>query len=331
MTSLLVLGGTSWLGGRVVRDALESGLEVTCLARGETGMVPEGATWVRADRNDASAYDEVAGRSWDLVLDVSRQPRQVRSAVAALGGRAGHWVFVSTISVYAEGLPAYGDENAELLPPLEGDVDAGIEEYGEGKVACEQAVREGLGEHRALIARAGLIVGRGDRSDRFGYWPARAMLAADGEPVLCPPREQPLQVIDVEDLASWLLVGGLAHVAGTFNAVGHLVSVGDALDTCAEVAGTAPEWREASERWLLEHEVAPWMGPGSLPLWLPAEDQASMTVDGSSARREGLVNRPLAETARAALEWECELGLERSRWTGLTRERERELLAELDR
>ena len=326
MTSLLVLGGTSWLGGLVARHGLASGLEVTCLARGESGSAPDGVTWVRADRAAPTASDEVAGRDWDVVVDVSWQPGFVRSALAALAGRTAQWVYVSSVSAYADGLAAGSDESAPLFPALVGDT-ARMEDYGPAKVACEEAVRGAAAS--ALVARAGLLVGHGDRSDRFGYWPARMALAADGEPVLVPPRDQPLQVLDASDLASWLVEAGVGRRAGVVNAVGETLTVGDALDASAAAAGTQPSLREASEEWLLAHDVNPWMGPGSLPLWLPAEDAGSMAVDRSAAARLGLTTRPLVETAIGSLEWERGLGLDRERHTGLTRERERELLAQL--
>ncbi len=145
MTSLLVLGGTSWLGGLTARHALRRGLEVTCLARGESGRAPDGATWVRADRRQPGAYDEVAGRSWDLVVDVGRQPAQVRSAVAALGTRAGHWVLVSTISVYADPVGPGSDETAPVLPAYTGDGEAGPGGLRAGQGGLRAGVPRGSG------------------------------------------------------------------------------------------------------------------------------------------------------------------------------------------
>lgn len=329
MTSLLVLGGTGWLSGHAARHAVEQGLEVTCLARGRSGDAPDGARLVRGDRNEASAYDEVAGRDWDLVLDVTWQPDHVRSAVSALADRVGHWLHVSTISVYADPMRPGADESAPLNPPYEGEGLAGIEDYGSAKVSCELACQDAIAADSLLIARAGLLFGYGDRSDRFGYWPARAAQAADGEPVLCPPRDQPMQLLDADDLARWLVSAGLAGTSGVMNAAGSDITIGDALDASAEAAGTSPDWREATEQWLLEHDVAPWMGPGSLPLWLPAEDTAGMRVDCSRARAAGLSTRPIAESAAGALAWERELGLDRERHAGLTRDQERALLATL--
>ncbi len=102
MSSVIVLGGTSWVGGQIAHEALRRGHDVTCLARGESGNAPAGVTFVQADRSDPRAYDQVSGRSWDVVIDLARQPGQVRSAIAALGFGAAHWTFVSTGSVYAD-------------------------------------------------------------------------------------------------------------------------------------------------------------------------------------------------------------------------------------
>jgi nucleoside-diphosphate-sugar epimerase len=176
---MLVLGGTAWLGGSVARHALEEGWEVTCLARGQSGTAPAGARLITADRTQPGGYDGVV-QQWDAVVDVSRQPGQVRSAVEVLGDRTRHWTFVSTGNVYAD-LANPITEESPLREPLAADV-AGMEEYGEGKVACEQAVAN-LPRH--AIWRAGLIGGPGDPSDRFGYWVSRFALAGDG-PVLVP-------------------------------------------------------------------------------------------------------------------------------------------------
>ena len=195
MARILVLGGTSWLGGAVTAEAVGRGHEVTCLARGESGGAPEGTTMVRADRDDPGEYAALpaptpriaapdlgaAGRAasgnsdYDLVIDVARQPRHVRGALEALSERAVNWVFVSSSSVYARHDEPGADESAQLLPAAVDDV-VTAEQYGHGKVACEQAVTKTRGA-RALIVRSGLIVGRGDPSERFGYWPSRFALA----------------------------------------------------------------------------------------------------------------------------------------------------------
>ena len=328
---LLVLGGTSWLGGAVARDALARGHRVTCLARGEAGTPPDGVTWVRADRREPGAYDDVAGRDWDAVLDVSWQPEQVRSALAALATRARHWLYVSSCSVYSDDTTPDTDESAPIHPPFDGTGPADIETYGPAKVACEQSCVEAMGADRVLLARAGLIGGYGDRSDRFGYWAGRAGRAGRGDAVLAPPLDAPTQTIDVDDLSAWLVLAAEAGTGGVFNAVGEQVTVGDVLTAAGAAAGTDPRYREASDEWLAEREVAPWSGPESLPLWLPQREYAGfMTRSNAAARAAGLSLRPVSETVAAALSWERERGLDRERRAGLTPAREAALLAELD-
>jgi 2'-hydroxyisoflavone reductase len=327
--SLLVLGGTSWLGGAVARRALERGHRVTCLARGTSGTVPAGAEHVVADRWQAGAYDGVATRVWDAVLDVSWQPDQVRSATAALAEHAAHWLYVSSCSAYADDRTPDTDESAAVHEPWDGTGEVSIEQYGPAKVACELAVRSAVGEDRACVCRPGLIGGYGDPSDRFGYWPARVDRAqADGEPMLVPPLDGAAQVIDVDDLARWLVHVLEQRVTGVYNAVGDVHTITEILAACADVTGRHPTTVPVADSWLRERGVAPWMGEESLPLWLPMPDSAGfMTRRNDAARAAGLELRPLRDTAAAALAWERERGLSRPRGAGLTPDREAVLLA----
>jgi len=332
MSNVLVLGGTSWLGGVVVADAVAAGHDVTCLARGESGEVPAGARLVRADRSSADGYAALpASERWDLVVDVARQPGHVRGAVRALGDRTDNWVFVSSCSVYARHDEHGADEGAQLLPALEGD-EGTMEQYGEAKVACEQAVTAARGE-AALIARSGLIVGSGDLSERFGYWPGRfALAAADGSPVLVPERsDRPVQWVDVADLASWLLTAGLAGVTGTMNAMGPSRPMQEVLAAAAQAAGFDGATVPASDEALLAAGLEEFMGPRSLPLWLcdPAW-QAFLDRDTSAAAAAGLACRPLSDTMADALEWERTLGLARTRTrAGLDRDAELAVIASM--
>ena len=318
---ILVLGGTAWLGGEVARQALAAGHEVTCLARGESGSVPAGATSVRADRTEPDAYREVADTSWDLVVDVSRQPGHVRTAVAALADRAEHWVLVSTGSVYADHATAGAGPDAALLPALDDDL-ASAEDYGPGKVACEQLSREARGDD-LLVARSGLLAGRGDPSDRVGYWPGRFALAAqDGGPVLVPARlDRPAQLLDVVDLAGWLLGAGLDGVTGVVDAYGPRRVLGDVLDLARDVAGFSGETVELPDQTLLDAGVDEFMGDRSLPLWLQDPEWAGFSARSTeSAEAAGLASRDLRTTLREALDWERELGLSRTgRKAGLDR------------
>ena len=196
---------------------------------------------VTGDRDQPDAYRPLVDPGWDLVVDVSRQPGQVRSALAALADRAERWVFVSSGSVYADHSRPGAGLDTPLLPALEGD-EAAPETYGEGKVACEEACRAARGDD-VLLARSGLIVGYGDRSDRLGYWPGRFALAQeDGGPVLVPERtDRPAQFLDVTDLAAWIVDAGLRGVTGAVDAYGPRRVLGDVLAAAREVAGFSGE------------------------------------------------------------------------------------------
>lgn len=331
---ILVLGGTAWLSGAVARTAVAAGHEVTCLARGRSGSMPDGVRAVLADRDDDGALDGVRAEDWDLVVDVARQPGQVRRAAQALAPHARHYAFVSTGNVYADHSRPGADETAELLTPLEADAMTSMEEYGPAKVACEQAVIEAFGAGRALLARAGLIGGPGDASGRTGYWPWRfARPSAPDGAVLVPSRRNvPCQVIDVRDLAAWLVEAGLAGVAGAYNAVGPTTTLADHLDVARRVAGHTGPLVEASDAWLAERGVEEWMGERSLPLWLHDPAFAGFAAASSAkARAAGLVTRPLEQALADVLAWElvqdAELGADRSRGAGLTDADERALIA----
>ena len=322
MTSMLVLGGTSWVGGQIAQEAATRGHDVTCLARGESGRPPDGTTFVRADRDHPDAYREVADRHWDAVVDVSRQPGQVRAAIEALRARTSHWTFVSTGSVYADQSGPL-TESSTLLEAALGD-EATAEQYGEGKVACEQAVS--TLPHR-LIIRAGLIGGPGDRSDRLGHYVARVDLAG-AEPVLVPDvPTQPLQVIDVRDLARWIVRSAENRTTGIVHGAGEPTTVGELVDLSGQVASFAGPRIAASAAWLRDHDVHEWAGPRSLPLWLPASHHGMGRMDDSLSRDLGLVRRPLTETIADTLADERDRGIDRPRKAGLTRSEELELLA----
>ena len=322
---ILILGGTAFLSAATARQAVARGHQVSCLARGTSGRPPEGVTWVRADRDrGAAAYADVAG-DWDAVIDVGMQPDRIRTALASLGDRTGHWTFVSTASVYIDDQTPGQDESGALHPPLQAGSFTDLEQYGPAKVACEQAVLDAVGD-RAHLSRAGLIVGPGDVSDRFGYWPARF---ARGGRVLVPDALSAMtQLIDVDDLAAWLLDAAESEITGIFNAVGDPTPLGQVLDTVAEIAGDHDQRIAVDPAFLVDHGVGYWSGPNSLPLWLPDDYRGFGSRSNAAARAAGMRLRPLDEITGRALGYERELGLDRERRAGLPPDVESRLLSE---
>jgi 2'-hydroxyisoflavone reductase len=328
---LLVLGGTGFLGATVCREARAAGHEVTAVARGVSGRVPEGVRWVQADRDREDALAEVRAEPWDAVVDVARQPHHVRRAVRDLAPVAGHYVFVSSGSAYAETPGGRDEDDTPLLPALPADEMQGPQDYGPAKVAAEQLVVAAFGAERSLLVRAGLIGGPGDRSGRSGYWPWR--LAHPGAPdgrVLVPDADdQPVQLVDVRDLATWVAHAARHRVAGAMDAVGPTTPLGDVLALARAVAGHRGPLVPAPATWLQEQGVQPWAGPRSLPLWLGGEPTAYalMQRTGARARAHGLATRPLAQTFADEL-----ATLERPpSGAGLTDEEHRSLLDALAR
>jgi 2'-hydroxyisoflavone reductase len=291
---ILVLGGTQFLGRHAVDAALARGHEVTMFNRGQTRpeLFPD-ARKLRGDRD--GNLDAVRGRAFDAVVDTSGYvPRIVRETIDALGD-VGHYTFVSSISVYADVStpPTESSPVAELEEPTE----EWREAYGELKADCEDVVRERF--PGAFIPRPGLIVGPWDPTGRFTYWPERF---ADGGRVLAPaPPEADAQVIDVRDLADWIVRAAERGLAGTFNAVDRAVPRSTLVETCARVAGVDSEVVWVDGAFLAEHEVGEWM---ELPLWLNDPAYAGMlSVDPSPAFAAGLEPRPLEETVRDTLAW----------------------------
>ncbi|WP_062531048.1 NAD-dependent epimerase/dehydratase family protein [Demequina rhizosphaerae] len=330
MPSLLILGGTAWLGRETATQAIARGWDVTCLARGVSGVVAPGAELIVADRDASSPYRDVAARDWDAVVEVSWQPRHVREAAEALEGRALHWTYISSVAAYVPTRTVVA-EDAPLREPVLPDAVVDASQYDAAKVRCELETLRAQPD--ALLVRAGVIVGPGDPTERFAYWPRRAALAGDGPMLVPAPPAHPLQLVDVRDLAAWNLGAIEAGVSGPVNAVGEQRAGLELIELVREVAGAhGPLVRPAAD-WLLARGVRPWKGADSLPLWVPDDGGPARTGfhDGTRFRETGAVRRPLIETVRDVLAEERALGVDRPGTAGLSRERELALIAEFER
>lgn len=322
---LLLLGGTAFLGPELVQAARARGHAVTLFNRGKTRpeLFPD-VEKLRGDRD--GKLDALRGRSWDAVLDTSGYvPRLVRASAELLAPRVPLYLFVSSISAYAGSRQPLTEES-----PLAVLADEKSEEvrahYGALKAACEKAAAQATGG-KSLAVRPGLIVGPGDPTDRFTYWPVR--LDRGGE-VLCPgDGTDPAQVIDVRDLAGWMIHAVERGLTGTCNAVGPAapLTMAGLLEACRP-AEAKPVLRWVESPFLESEKVAPW---SDLPVWIPAsgEDAGMARVSNARAVAAGLRFRPLAETARDTLAWWKGLPAERRQKprAGLAPEREAAVLA----
>jgi 2'-hydroxyisoflavone reductase len=322
---ILILGGTAFLGPQLVEAAQRRGHSVTIFNRGKTRpeLFPD-VEKLRGDRDgDLKALE---GRRWDTVIDTSGYvPRVVRASAELLAPNVRQYVFVSTISVYADTskIGIHEDDPVATAPdPTTEDVPA---HYGALKALCEQAVEQAL-PGRTTVVRPGLIVGPGDSSDRFTYWPVR--VAAGGEVLAPGDPATPVQFIDVRDLAEFILDAVEGGHPGVYNATGAPIAMGDFLTATKAALASDAEFTWVDRPFLAEREVQPW---SDLPVWLPPDPgyEGFATVSIDRAVKLGLRFRPLEETVTSTVAWWNTLPEARRAQmrAGLTRAREAELLA----
>jgi len=301
--NILIIGGTRFLGRHLVDSALTRGHNITLFNRGKTNpnLFPNIETIIGDREHD---IDKLSGRTWDAVIDTCGYvPCIVRESAAGLERSVGRYVFISSISAYAdESLIKVGLTEEDPPGPLSDESDDNTPEtYGPRKTRCEKYVGD-VYQDRALIVRPGLIVGPNDGTDRFTYWPARV---AKGGDVLAPERpEVPVQIIDVRDLAGFIITLLENNSSGIYNATGpdYELTFGRMLETCKQVSKSDATFHWASAEFLKQNDVAQW---SDLPVWIEdtEENQGFSRFDISKAINAGLTFRPLEDTVHDTLEW----------------------------
>jgi len=329
---LLILGGTGFTGPHQVRYAVARGHTVTVFNRGRRQAdLPDSVEHLVGDRNDD--LESLRGREWDVVIDnPTTLPNWVRLAGDLLKDAADQYIFISTISVYSDNSRPGMDETTPVAiyegetDPFQLTIQDAGRFYGALKALSEREAAYWF-PGRATIIRPGLIVGPGDETDRFTYWPAR--IDRGGEVLAPGTPDDPTQVIDARDLAEWTIRMAENGEVGVFNATGpnQPRPIGEMLTGIRDAIGSNATFTFADQSFLAEQQVRAW---SNMPVWVPASPEMAgfMRVSVARAVAKGLTYRPLAETARATLEYHKSRPAERQQElrAGLTPEREREVL-----
>jgi nucleoside-diphosphate-sugar epimerase len=334
---ILILGGTGFTGPFQVRYALARGHKVTTFNRGKThpNELPPDVEQLVGDRN--GKLDALKGRQWDVVIDnPTSVPVWVRDAAQILKGNVDRYIFISTISVYADTSKPGMDENSPLAAyhgkdamkeTRENIIASKFALYGPLK-ALSEAEAEKWFPGKALIIRPGLIVGPRDETDRFTYWPVR--IDRGGEVLAPGTPADPVQFIDARDLAEWTIRMAENEETGIYNATGpaEKLGIGGMLEAIKAANHSKANFTWVSAEFLENRKVSPW---SDLPVWIPpiGEDAGAAQISNKRAIAKGLTFRSLAETARDTLAWFKSQPPERQAKlrAGLTAEREKEVLA----
>lgn len=303
---ILILGGTGFIGPYQVQYALDRKHQVTLFNRGRSNKelfpnVPR----LLGDRNVAGGHDALKSGTWDVVIDNPvRNPAWVRDAGQALRGRVGQYIIVSTISVFSDYSKPGMDENGTLHEPGAESVWASTDGqyYGPNKVRAEMEAHTQFGKDKVTIVRPGLIVGPGDLSDRFSYWPVR--IDRGGEILAPGTPNDPVQYIDAHDLSEWIVRLGETRTMGTFNATGPKspTNIAEMLYGIKAVTSSDAKFTFVPAEFLAQRQVRAW---SDMPVWQPAQGRTAgfMSIDCRKAYAAGLTCRPLADTAKATLDW----------------------------
>lgn len=340
---ILIIGGTKFLGRHLLDAALQNNHEITLFNRGKKYSDEEisKTEQIHGDRN--FDLENLNGRKFDAVIDTCGYlPQTVKKSAEFFKDKAGKYVFISSGSVYADGMKADYDETTktaklsdeerekfENLDPAQ-ELNGLVlgESYGALKVLCEESAEQAM-PGRVLSVRAGMIVGAFDWTDRFSYW---VMRIERGGEVLAPGKaENFVQLIDARDLSGWIIKAVEEDITGIFNVTSQSLALtfGKMLDEIKAATESDAQIIWASEKFLTENSVAPW---SEMPFYLPESDAEtknflSMNVD--KALGKGLKIRPLEKTVLEVLNWRKMQDFEMK--AGISAEREKELLSKLQR
>ncbi len=325
--SILILGGTGFVGPHIVEAARARGHAVTLFNRGKThpGLFPD-VEKLQGDRD--GKLDALRGRTWDAVVDTSGYvPRIVKMSAELLAPSVEHYVYISTISVYPSQKTVGADETTPVQPLSDPSSEDTAHDYGALKAASERAAEAAM-PGRVTSLRCGVIVGPGDPTGRFAHWVTRTQ---DGGEVLAPgDGTTPVQWIDGRDLGAFVVKTIEARTIGTYNTIGpdHRVTIKELVDTCNAASGNKATITWVPAAFLDQHDVQPWM---ELPLWLPAEGEWAGfgTLANARAIAAGLACRPLASTVKDVLAWlDTVPDDKKAHSSGIARDKELKVLAD---
>ena len=337
---ILILGGTGFLGPACTETALARGHAVTHFNSGRTeerrreigrpSVVPtgveqlfgnrdpnktaddrrnEGKPNARKDPNSPKGLEQLVGKQWDAVIDTSGYfPRMVKASAELLGNQVKQYVFISSISVYKDTSVPHFDETASLLSladPAVEDFGTAFANYGGGKALCEKAAEAAM-PGRVTNIRSGFMVGPRDTSGRFIYWPVRASLG--GEMAVPGSPSDPIQMIDVGDLAAWIIHCIELNIVGAYNATGpeKELSMKGLVEGVRAGVGSKVAFTWIDNEFLQSQGIR----EGQFPLYEPptGETAGAHPCNNARALARGLKFRPVSKTARATLEWYRSLG-----------------------
>lgn len=329
---LLILGGTGFIGPHLVRAAADGGHTVSVFNRGShNDILPAEVETLIGDRN--SDHSALAGRRWDVVIDTSatRNARWVRTAAQLLKDSVDRYLFTSTRSVYRDFSEIGMNEDSRVHEVDQSMVDRDERQpYGPEKVLSEREVRAAFGDDRTLIVRPSVVVGPGDPTDRFTYWPVR--IDRGGEMLAPGDPDTPVMFIDVRDLAEWYVRLCENGNSGVLNALGPEtpLSFAGLLYGCRAVTSAAVYFTWVDADFLIARGEEPY--GRTMPMWQPTRGnrRGFQQFDLSRPLAAGIRYRPLAVTARETLDWHYSRPAERQGQlrAGLSAEREAELLRE---